>query len=145
MLWLAAFAIAGTQRVTVVIEALAPGVEILATHDGRTVPLVDPGRGLPQVTFDGPPARFFQLRLDARGKGGERPIYDGMIALADADKETLTFAFEEASAARRVAASPSAEVPYLRDDSAARTVATVWGGLTLGWVAAMGIAWARKR
>ena len=145
MLLLSALASAASQRVTIVMESLAPGVEVTATHDGQTVRLIDPSVGLPQATFEGPPARFFQLQLNARGRGGDRQIYDGTIALADVERETLTFAFEEASAARRVAASPSAEVPYLRDDGAARSVATIWGALTLGWVAAMGMAWARKR
>lgn len=145
MLLLASLAIAGPQRVTVVMQGLATGVEIVATHDGTVVPLADPGRGLPQASFTGPPARFFPLRLVARDNARERQIYDGMIALVDADQETITFAYEQSGAARRVAASPSAEVPYLQDDASARSVASIWGGLTLGWVGLMGIAWARKR
>lgn len=133
------------QHVTVVMERLSPGVDVIATAVGHDQALVDPGDGLPRTTFELEPARFLQLQLTARARSGERRIYDGLVLLTDRGEDTVTFSYEDAQDARRIAASPSASVPYVRDDGAARTVAIAWGGLTLAWVVGMGVVWARKR
>jgi hypothetical protein len=106
--------------------------------------MADPGLGLLAAEFHGPPVRFLQLRLTLETNGERRPIYDGMIVLADKEHERIAFQFQDREAVR-LPMAPSAQTEIALDQRTTWWISFGWGALTLGWVGLMAALWARTR
>lgn len=137
----------GPQAITIAVSGVDAGTTLVVERPGvGTIALRDPGTGFVQGTFNGEPARFAQLRVYAQDTKGRRDLFDGLVVLSDARRDTVAFALDRDGAFARLPIAPSLHAAALaRDPTGPWRVSMGWAALAFGYVGLLGVTWALRR
>lgn len=138
----------GSQAIVVAVSGVPAGTTLVVERPGvGAVALRDPGSGYVQGTFHGEPARFANLRVYAQDAGGaRRDLFDGMVVLSDARRDTIAYTFDRDGKLARLPIAPSLfPTPLAADPNGPWRVSLGWAALAFAYVGLLGVTWAVRR
>ncbi len=147
-MWFLTLALAAEPEIphtlTISVKSPPAGSTVVATVFDETKELRDPGIGVHSASFVGPAARFAHVELALSTGGLRSPIFDGVIALSDADADVVAFAVSGGTrpSALRTAYAPSALVRMW--SSPVTMTRYGWGALLALYAAVLLIAATRR-